>query len=368
MAMGPLPNSSSTHVRKPASSQYFLTKIAFPRYLKFHGSVQVGVSLMPEAIRKDIAPFGSTTDELLSSLAWAASAGATNPGIRLFVMHQYLEQYAPLLKLCRQYLGQRGWQLTVDVPRFAPDTLSQIAIRYPELAPTLAQELDPNSGRSLREIAGQARRKIKQLRPPPEKEAHVYQELRRILDEIGCQEVPITACKGDPQALLSLVHDGVICKSPCACYGPSRMMCEFLTLARRRPPCQSCPYYAVGLRAAPIRAIAHTQNPMWSARENGPARRGPRQAPFRVQGPAHRMALARSSPPWRTDHPRRRSQYEQEQPDARSCRQGLHRQRNARQNEGQDRRCGAAPSRRQHSEDASVAGEGGGRQTSARLP
>ncbi|MGO9112960.1 MAG: DNA methyltransferase [Thermoguttaceae bacterium] len=201
---------------------YFLTKIVFPRYLRFDGTVQVGISLMPENIRKVIAPFGSPTEELLSSLEWAVSAGAVNPGIRLFALRQYLDQYVPLLKLCRQYLGQRGWQLTVDVPRFASDTLSKIAIRYPNLAPTLAQELDPNGGRSLREIAGQARGKSKQLRPPLEQELQVYREIRRILDEIGCQEVPITACKGDPQALLPLVHDGVLCKFPCACYAPQQ--------------------------------------------------------------------------------------------------------------------------------------------------
>lgn len=87
---------------------YILTKIAFPRYLKFHGNVHLGVSLMPEAIRREIAPFGSPTEELLESLAWAMSEGAASAGIRLFVMSQFLDQYVPLLKLCRDSLGHRA--------------------------------------------------------------------------------------------------------------------------------------------------------------------------------------------------------------------------------------------------------------------
>ena len=197
---------------------YFLTKVAFPRYLRFRGTVQVGISLMPESIRRKIAPFGSPTEELLSSLAWAVSADATNPGIRLLVMHQYLDQYVSLLTQCRKYLGQRRWRLTVDIPRFASDTLSKIATRYPDLAPILARELDPHGRRSLREIAGQSRGQAEQIRPPIEEEVHVYQEVRRLLDRIGCGEVPISACKGDPQALLPLVEQGVLCRFPCACY------------------------------------------------------------------------------------------------------------------------------------------------------
>src|SRR5207302_269446 len=52
---------------------FFLTKIRYPRYLRFHGKVQVGISLMPEPVRKWVAPHGSPADELLDSLAWATS-------------------------------------------------------------------------------------------------------------------------------------------------------------------------------------------------------------------------------------------------------------------------------------------------------
>lgn len=54
----------------------FLTKIAFPQYLKFRGSVKVSISLLPEELRPRVAPHGSPTDELLESLAWAVKQGA----------------------------------------------------------------------------------------------------------------------------------------------------------------------------------------------------------------------------------------------------------------------------------------------------
>lgn len=201
-------------------SPLFLTKTAFPRYLRFHGTVHVGVSLMPESVRQAISPFGSPPEELLDSLAWALDAGAAHPVVRLFVMHHYLDQYIPLLTTCRDRLGTKGWRLTVDVPRFASDTLSKIAVRYPELAPALALELEPDRVRTLREIAGSSRRKVKDIRPPLELECQVYRRLRGILDRMGCQEVPLTPCKGDPEALLPLVREGVLCKFPCACYTP----------------------------------------------------------------------------------------------------------------------------------------------------
>ena len=201
-------------------SPLFLSKIAFPRYLRFHGTVHVGVSLMPEALRQQLAPFSSPSDELLDSLAWALNEGAAHPVIRLFVMRQHLFRYTSLLAACRDRLGTSGWRVTVDVPRFAPDTLSQIAIRYPELEPAVARELEPRSTRTLREIAGSSRKKVKQIRPPLHLEVQVYRRLRDILDRLGCQAIPLTPCKGHPAALLPLVEEGILCRSPCACYAP----------------------------------------------------------------------------------------------------------------------------------------------------
>jgi hypothetical protein len=67
---------------------FFLTKVRYPRYLRFDGKVQVGISLMPEPVRTWLAPNGSPADELLDSLAWAWSVGAVDPVIRLTVIWQ----------------------------------------------------------------------------------------------------------------------------------------------------------------------------------------------------------------------------------------------------------------------------------------
>lgn len=48
---------------------FFLTKIRYPSYLRFNGRVQVGVSAMPEGLRRTLAPHGSPTGELVTSLA-----------------------------------------------------------------------------------------------------------------------------------------------------------------------------------------------------------------------------------------------------------------------------------------------------------
>jgi hypothetical protein len=83
---------------------FFLTKLRYPRYLRFHGKVQVGISLMPEPVRAWLAPNGSAAEELLNSLAWAWSAGAVDPVIRLTAIWQQKEVYPDFLKLIRDRL------------------------------------------------------------------------------------------------------------------------------------------------------------------------------------------------------------------------------------------------------------------------
>ena len=198
---------------------FFLAKIAFPRYLTFQNRVKVGISMMPEEIRPEIAPYGSPTDELLDSLQWAVAAGAEHPVVRLFVLWEQRDLYPELLKGCRDRLGTDGWQLTVDLPRFTPATLSSIAKRYPEVASSLAAELDPSGTRNASQIASAAR-KAKKARPPLERQVEVYRGVRTMLDDLGCRNVPITGCKGDPAELRPLVREKVIRMMPCACYNP----------------------------------------------------------------------------------------------------------------------------------------------------
>ncbi len=201
---------------------FFLTKIAFPRYLTFRGNVKVGVSVMPEKIRPGIAPYGSPTDELLDSLKWAVTSGARHPVVRVFVLWEHRDLYRDLIKDCRDRLGTQGWQLTVDIPRFTPRTLSSIAQQYPEAASVFACELDPSGNRSASEIASAAHGD-KKARPPLERQEEIYRGLRTMLDELGCQDVWVTACKGDPAELQPLAREKVIRPMPCACYSPKEV-------------------------------------------------------------------------------------------------------------------------------------------------
>ena len=198
---------------------FLLTKVRFPSYLKFSANTQVGISLMPEEIRQQMAPHGSPSEELLESLAWAVSTGAQDPVIRLFVQWQQRQLYPPLLKLCRDRLGTRGWRVTLDILRFTPTTLSLLEAKYPDLAPVFAQELAPNSEYSLRQVAGEGRNQ-KKVRPPIERQIEIYRSIRSELNALGCQDVPLTACKGDPDELKPLIKDKIIRPMPCACYGP----------------------------------------------------------------------------------------------------------------------------------------------------
>lgn len=201
---------------------FFLTKIRYPRYLQFHGKVQVGISLMPEPVREWLAPNGSPADELLDSLAWAWSAGAGDLVIRLTAIWQQKEVYPDFLKLVRDHLGTSGWRLTLDILRFTPVTASIIAKRYPHAAKTFASEIAPDGDRTLGELAREAKggeEHVKKIRPPADRQAEIFMWFRQQLNDLGCKDVMLTPCKGDPDELAPLARLKVINAMPCACYG-----------------------------------------------------------------------------------------------------------------------------------------------------
>lgn len=227
-------------------SPALLTKIRYGRHLKFRGRVQVGISLMPEEIRCYLAPHGSPSDELLESLAWAVGEGAVDPTIRMFTMWERADLYPQLLESCRDLLGARGWRLTVDLPRFTPRTLVTIGKRYGTLAEEFHRELDPEGSSSLRELAreGQAEKK---LRPPVERQFAIYRGIREMLDALGCDEVPVSACKANPEEILPLVREGTLAVMPCACYanGPGGAV-----------PCTGVRCPSAGTSSLPVLAAA----------------------------------------------------------------------------------------------------------------
>jgi hypothetical protein len=201
---------------------FFLTKIRYPRYLRFHGKGQVGISLMPEPVREWLAPNGSPAEELLDSLAWAWSTGAVDPVIRLTAIWQQKEVYPDFLKLVRDRLGTSGWRLTLDILRFTPVTASIIAKRYPKAAVTFASEIAPDSHRTLGELAREAKggeEHVKKIRPPADRQAEIFIWFRQQLNDLGCKNVMLTPCKGDPDELTPLARLKVINAMPCACYG-----------------------------------------------------------------------------------------------------------------------------------------------------
>ena len=204
---------------------FFLTKIRYPRYLEFRGKVQVGISLMPEPVRHWVAPNGSPAEELLESLAWAWSAGARDPVIRMTVIWQQRDLYPEFLELCRDRLGPSGWRLTLDILRFTPVTASIIARRYPEASAAFASEIAPDGGKSLRQLAREAKgaeQHVKKIRPPADRQAEIFIWFRQQLDRLGCKNVMLTPCKGDPDELTPLARLKVINAMPCACYGVTR--------------------------------------------------------------------------------------------------------------------------------------------------
>lgn len=204
---------------------FFLTKIRYPRYLGFNGKVQVGVSLMPEAVRRWVAPNGSPAEELLDSLAWAIEAGAVDPVIRMTVVWRQIDEYPEFLQLCRDRLGTTGWRLTLDILRFTPTTAAIIAKRYPNAADAFAREIAPEQSNSLQELARMAKRRskepIKKIRPSADRQAEIFLWFRDNLDALGCPNVMLTPCKGDPHELTPLARLKIINAMPCACFGVS---------------------------------------------------------------------------------------------------------------------------------------------------
>lgn len=208
---------------------FFLTKIRYPRYLQFDGKVQVGISLMPEQVRKWLAPNGSPADELLDGLAWAWSAGAVDPVIRLSVIWQQKDVYPNFLRLIRDRLGTTAWRMTLDILRFTPVTASIIAKRYPKPATTFASEIAPDGNRTLGELAREAKgskEHVKKIRPPADRQAEIFMWFRKQLNDLGCKDVMLTPCKGDPDELAPLARLKVINAMPCACYGNRKSILE----------------------------------------------------------------------------------------------------------------------------------------------
>jgi DNA repair photolyase len=204
---------------------FFLTKIRYPRYLRFHGKVQTGISLMPEPVREWLAPNGSPAEELLDSLSWAWSAGAVDPVIRLTVIWQQKEAYPDFLRLMRDHLGNTDWRLTLDILRFTPVTAAIIAKRYPKEAVTFAGEIATVAHKTLSELAREAKgndERVKKIRPPAERQAEIFTWFRQQLNDLGCKDVMLTPCKGDPGELMLLAQTKVINAMPCACYGNSK--------------------------------------------------------------------------------------------------------------------------------------------------
>jgi hypothetical protein len=196
---------------------FFLTKIRYPAYLQFNGRVQTGISLMPESIRVEMAPHGSPSDELLSSLRWTINAGAVGPVVRLLMLYERREEYKSLLRRCKDLLGATGWRLTLDIIRFTPRTAATIASRHPDAAASFARELDVDGSLSLQDLARSAAG-AKKIRPPEHRQGEAFRWVRQQLDSLGCRDIMVTPCKGDPEELLPLVREGVIKAMPCACY------------------------------------------------------------------------------------------------------------------------------------------------------
>ena len=154
-------------------------------------------------------------------MAWAIAAGAIDPVIRLTVIWRQRDEYPSFLSLCKRQLGTSGWRLTLDILRFTPATARIIAGRYPEAAAAFADEIAEGSGLGLDELAraaGASGHHVKKIRPTADRQAEIFIWFRRELDRLGCKDVMLTPCKGDPAELTPLARLKVIRAMPCACY------------------------------------------------------------------------------------------------------------------------------------------------------
>jgi len=112
----------------------------------------------------------------------------------------------------------------LDILRFTPTTASIIAKRYPEAAVTFASEIAPDCRRTLGELAREAQggeEHVKKIRPPADRQAEIFIWFRQQLNDLGCKDVMLTPCKGDPDELTPLARLKIINSMPCACYGMS---------------------------------------------------------------------------------------------------------------------------------------------------
>jgi hypothetical protein len=101
-------------------------------------------------------------------------------------------------------------------------TASIIAKRYPKPAVTFAGEIAPGEDKTLGDLAREAKgsdEHVKKIRPPANRQAEIFMWFRQQLNELGCKDVMLTPCKGDPGELAPLARLKIINSMPCACYG-----------------------------------------------------------------------------------------------------------------------------------------------------
>jgi len=212
---------------------FFLTKQAYPDYLKYKGMVQVGISLSPEPVREWLSPNGSSAEVLLQSLRNAVAKGAVSPVIRLAIIWSQREAYLPLLdgvaELFKDYTDDGGLRITADIIRFTPSTAAEIGRIYPEQARTLFAEANvpyTDDGDKLR--VNTRATTDRKFRPEVEQQANIYRWLREELNARGLRGVDLTPCKGNPDELLPLVREGTLEAMPCACYALNPVMARLV--------------------------------------------------------------------------------------------------------------------------------------------
>lgn len=211
---------------------FFLSKQAYPDYLKYKGLVQVGISLSPEPVRQWLSPYGSPASTLLQSLRRAVDNGAVSPVIRLALIWEQRECYPQLLDEIAQVFGDYrvsgGLRITADLIRFTPSTAAEIGRNQPvsvsrrlfdEAAVPYTETADAQ-GREYLKVDTAAATDAK-FRAATSRQNEVYRWLRGELNARGLQHFDLTPCKGNPTELLQLVREGTLEAMPCACYAAS---------------------------------------------------------------------------------------------------------------------------------------------------